>query len=79
VYRSVIFIGTDRFKEIGEAEGHFSLLQKDTFLCFIDLKKAYDGVWMEGLFRKMEQEGVPMKLVKLAIGSIQNNQPLFCH
>ena len=39
--------------------------QKDTYLCFIDLKKAYDSVWREGLFRKMEQEGVPVKLVRL--------------
>jgi hypothetical protein len=39
--------------------------QKNTYLCFIDLKKAYDSVWREGLFRKMEQEGVPVKLVRL--------------
>ena len=39
--------------------------QKDTFLCFVDLKKAYDSVWRDGLFRKMEQEGVPLKLVRL--------------
>lgn len=39
--------------------------QKDTFLCFVDLKKAYDSVWREGLFRKMELEGIPLKLVKL--------------
>jgi hypothetical protein len=39
--------------------------RKDTYLCFVDLKKAYDSVWREGLFRKMEQEGVPEKLVRL--------------
>ena len=38
--------------------------QKGTFLCFVDLKKAYDSVWRDGLFRKMEQEGVPLKLVR---------------
>jgi hypothetical protein len=39
--------------------------KKDTYLCFIDLKKAYDSVWREGLFRKMEQEGVPVKLMRV--------------
>jgi hypothetical protein len=39
--------------------------QKDTYLGFIDLKKAYDAVWREGLFKKMEQEGVYVKLVRL--------------
>jgi hypothetical protein len=39
--------------------------KKDTYLCFIVLKKAYDSVWREGLFRKMEQEGVPVKLVRV--------------
>jgi hypothetical protein len=34
------------------------------YLCFIDLKKVYDSVWRERLFRKMEQEGVPVKLVR---------------
>jgi hypothetical protein len=42
--------------------------QNDTYLCFIDLKKVYDSVWREGLFRKMEQEGVtvtPVRLVRV--------------
>jgi hypothetical protein len=39
--------------------------QQNTYLCFVDLKKAYDSVWREGLFRKLRQDGVPQKLVKL--------------
>src|SRR5271154_5742036 len=35
------------------------LVQKNTFLCFVDLKKAYDSVWKEGLFVRMVEDGVP--------------------
>jgi hypothetical protein len=55
--RSGVHVVTIRFKEVGETEGHLFL--------FIDLKKAYDSVWREGLFKKREQEGVPTKLVRL--------------
>jgi len=40
-------------------------MQKLTYLCFVDLKKAYDSVWREGLFRKLKQDGVTNKLVRL--------------
>jgi hypothetical protein len=39
--------------------------KKDSYHCFIDLKKAYDSLWREGLFSKMKQEGVPVKLVRV--------------
>jgi len=39
--------------------------QKETYLCFVDLRKAYDSVWREGLFQKLETDGVPQKLVRL--------------
>jgi hypothetical protein len=48
------------------AQTAFKRLEKqDTYLCFVDLKKAYDSLWREGLFRKMEQEGVSVKLVRV--------------
>jgi hypothetical protein len=40
-------------------------VQKNTYLCFVDLKKAYDSVWREGLFRRMADDGVPEKLLSL--------------
>ena len=40
-------------------------VQKNTYLCFVDLKKAYDSVWREGLFRRMVDDGVPGKLLSL--------------
>ena len=40
-------------------------MQKMTYLCFVDLRKAYDSVWGEGLFRKLEEGGTPNKLVRL--------------
>ena len=40
-------------------------VQKNTFLCFVDLKKAYDSVWREGLFVRMVEDGVPSKLLNL--------------
>jgi hypothetical protein len=41
------------------------VVQKVTYLCFVDLKKGYDSVWREGLFSKLRQDGVPRKLMKL--------------
>jgi len=40
-------------------------MQKDSYLCFVDLRKAYDSVWREGLFQKLEKDDVPQKLVRL--------------
>ena len=40
-------------------------VQKNTYLCFVDLKKAYDRVWRDGLFRRMVDDGVPGKLLSL--------------
>jgi hypothetical protein len=40
-------------------------VQQNTYLCFVDLKKAYDSVWRDGLFRKMVDDGVPGKLLNL--------------
>ena len=37
----------------------------NTYLCFVDLKKAYGCVWEEGLFRRMVDDGVPGKLLSL--------------
>jgi hypothetical protein len=39
--------------------------QKETYLCFVDLRKAYDSVWRGGLFQKLEKDNVPQKLVRL--------------
>ena len=39
--------------------------QKKLYTCFIDLKKAYDSVWHEGLFYKMEENGFSGKMVDL--------------
>ena len=40
-------------------------IQKNTYLRFVDLKKIYDSVWREGLFRRMVDDGVPGKLLSL--------------
>jgi exonuclease III len=40
-------------------------VQKESHLCFVDLRKAYDSVWREGLFRKLETGGAPTKLISL--------------
>ena len=36
--------------------------KKDTYCCFIDVKKAYDSVWREGLWMRLWEEGVRGKL-----------------
>src|SRR2546428_1400260 len=40
-------------------------VQKKTFMCFIDWKKAYDSVWRKGLFTRLTYDDVPGKLVGL--------------
>jgi hypothetical protein len=40
-------------------------VQKNTYLCFVDLKKAYDSVWREGLIHRIREDRVPKKLVSL--------------
>ena len=38
---------------------------KKLYACFIDLKKAFDSVWHEGLFRKLENNGINGKFLEL--------------
>jgi hypothetical protein len=40
-------------------------LQRPFFLCFVDLKKAYDSVNKEALWFAITQHGIPSKLVGL--------------
>ena len=39
-------------KYVGDQKG------KKLFTCFIDFQKAFDSVWHDGLFRKMENKGI---------------------
>jgi len=36
-----------------------------TYCCFLDIRKAYDTVWREGLWKKLEAIGVDEKLMKV--------------
>lgn len=38
---------------------------KDTFMCFIDIKKAYDKVWRDGLWRCLAEYGVKGKMWRM--------------
>ena len=40
-------------------------VQNNTYLCFVDLKKAYDSVWRDGLMKRIKEDRVPKKLVSL--------------
>ena len=35
---------------------------RETFCCFIDLKKAYDRVWRDGLWKALFEEGIRGKM-----------------
>ena len=37
-------------------------------MAFLDVSKAYDTVWREGLWRKMQQYGVEEKFVRICKG-----------
>jgi len=36
--------------------------RKDTYCCFLDIRKAYDKVWREGLWQRMEEIGIGGKI-----------------
>ena len=42
--------------------------KKGTYMAFLDVSKAYDTVWHEGLWRKMQQYGVEEKFVRICKG-----------
>ena len=42
--------------------------KKNSYLAFLDITKAYDSVWREGLWHKMRQYGVEEKLVRVCEG-----------
>ena len=39
--------------------------RQKTYILFLDVKKAYDTVWQNGLWKKMKEAGVPVWLVNL--------------
>ena len=39
--------------------------KKGTYLAFLDVSKAYDTVWREGLWRKMKQYGIEGKFIQI--------------
>ena len=45
---------------------------KKLYTCFVDFQKAFDSVWHEGLFRKLENKGINGNFLKL-IKNIYNN------
>ena len=38
---------------------------KPGFACFVDLRKAFDSVWREGLIYKLHQNGISTKLINI--------------
>ena len=44
---------------------HVTLGKKKLFVCFVDFKKAFDSVWHQGLFYKLENLGIKGNLVEL--------------
>ena len=42
--------------------------EKTSYLTFLDVSKAYDSVWREGLCCKMRHRGVEEKFVKVCEG-----------
>ena len=40
---------------------------KKLYTCFIDFKKAFDSIWHEGLFYKLENKGINGNFLKLIV------------
>ena len=55
-----------RWSYVGDKKG------KKLYTCFVDFQKAFDSVWHDGLFRKLENKGINGNFLKL-IKSIYNN------
>ena len=53
-------------KYVGDKKG------KKVYICFVDFQKAFDSVWHDGLFRKLENKCINGNFLKL-IKSIYNN------
>ena len=45
---------------------------RSTYCCFLDIRKAYDTVWREGLWKKLEAIGVHEKLMKVIVNTYTN-------
>ena len=45
---------------------------RSTYCCFLDIRKAYDTVWREGLWKKLEAIGVHEKLMKVIENTYTN-------
>ena len=46
-------------------EQHTQKGSKPLYTCFIDFRKAFDSVWLQGLFYKMRQIGISDKFYKI--------------
>ena len=42
--------------------------KRNSYLAFLDISKAYDSVWWEGLWHKMRQYGVEERFVRVCEG-----------
>ena len=47
---------------------YFNLLKKPIYSCFIDLRKAFDSVWRNGLFSKLQSSGIGSKTIIIIRG-----------
>ena len=46
---------------------YFNLLKKPIDSCFIDLGKAFDSVWRNRLFSKLQSSGIGNKNIKIIL------------
>ena len=49
-------------------------VNSNLYLGFLDLRKAYDSVWIEGLFQKLKQYKVPLSLLNLLNLTLNDTQ-----
>jgi len=75
VYNNILFDEQGGFRsKRGCEEQVFTLVEllrmrkfkkKKTFVCFIDIEKAYDSVWREGLWKRLDEYGVDVKIRRI--------------
>ena len=67
-----LFRTQDHIFTIQSVVNKYLVKNKKIFACYVDLKKAYDSVWREGLLHKLRKNGIDEKSVNIIASMYKN-------